>query len=273
MSYSKSLTYAGLALLCSASTFAQDVPVIELGAERGATTINVANPPQQPLSQNGQLLMLIQQLQDEVRSLRGQVEQQSYRLKQMEQEQLDRYRDLDRRVSVLLSANADAGLSPPAEPVFSDTQSATTAPNPADTSSATAAAPAVAAQSAPAEDDMRAYREAFALVRDKSYGPAISAFNAFVQQYPQSPRLANAHYWLGEVYLVQQNTEAARDAFTLVLNRFPQSSKAPDSAYKLATVYEKLGDQARSSQYLDLVLTQYPDSAAARLAKEFKRTQ
>ncbi|MDF2180701.1 tol-pal system protein YbgF [Neptuniibacter sp. CAU 1671] len=272
MRYCKSLAYAGMALLCSANTFAEDVPVIELGAERGANTINVATPPQQSLSQNGQLLMLIQQLQDEVRSLRGQVEQQSYRLKQMEQEQLDRYRDLDRRVSVLLSANADAGLPPPAEPVFSDTQSAGTSANSAAPSSADATS-VTAAQPAPTEDDMRAYREAFALVRDKSYGPAIAAFNAFVQQYPQSPRLANAHYWLGEVYLVQQNVEAARDAFTTVLNSFPQSSKAPDSAYKLATVYEKLGDPARSSQYLDLVLKQYPDSAAARLAKEFQRTQ
>ncbi|MFW1678235.1 tol-pal system protein YbgF [Pontibacter sp. JAM-7] len=265
MNCAKKLTFAGLALLCSAMACAEEVPVIELGAERDSSTVNVATPPPQPMSQSGQMLMLIQQLQDEVRSLRGQVEQQAYRLKQMEQEQLDRYRDLDRRLSVLLAANDAAEVAAPAAalPSSSAPASATSAvPEPQPTVTANAATP---------DADLRAYREAFSLVRDKAYAPAISAFQAFVQQYPQSPRLANAHYWLGEVYLVQQDVESARDAFSTVLNDFPQSSKAPDSAYKLAVVYDRLGDAPRSSQYLDLVLKQYPDSSAARLAQEFKR--
>ena len=49
-----------------------------------------------------QLLMIIQQLQDEVRSLRGELEQQAFRMKKMERQQLDRYRDLDRRISTLM---------------------------------------------------------------------------------------------------------------------------------------------------------------------------
>jgi tol-pal system protein YbgF len=253
-------TTLALVFSASVSTFAvaEDVPVIELGADsenRSSMNIQAGQAPR-----GGELAMIIQQLQDEVRTLRGQLEQQSYQLKQMERQQLDRYRDLDRRISTLSgAATQNATSSLPVAP------KATTATD----------KPATPASVEPntVSNDAEVYRNAFTLVRERKFDQAENAFADFIKQYPQSPRLPNAFYWLGEVRLAQQKTELARESFTQVVTAYSDHRKAPDAAYKLGIVYDQLGDKQKSQEYLDLVIQKYPQSSAVRLAKEFKRLQ
>ena len=266
---------AALALVLSASVYTQSVtaedvvPVIELGVgarsqQPPPTQVNVASSPT-TVSGNSELILIVQQLQDEVRSLRGQLEQQNYRLKQMEQQQLDRYRDLDRRITAAASAPAS-------------TANVAAAPNPSAATTATAPQvptqpPTAATQPVAAVSDAQAYREAFGLVRERNFPKAASAFTSFITQYPQSARLANAYYWLGEIHLAEQKPDLAREPFLQVITKFAEHRKAPDAAYKLGIVYDQLGDADKSAQYLDLVINKYPDSSAVRLAEEFKRRQ
>lgn len=256
MALLKNFTVTTLALSISAGAVAEDVPVIELGVNS-----NNAAPARiqhnETASNNSELLLIVQQLQDEVRTLRGQLEQQSYKLKQMEQQQLDRYRDLDRRINGLSSGTVagvepkpSALVTPGSEPKSPEMVQPDSTPN-----------------------DSEAYREAFGLVLQRNYPEATEAFQSFINTYPQSARLPNAHYWLGEIYLAEQKPEQAREPFVNVLTKFPKHSKAPDAAYKLGVVYDQLGDQQKSLEYLDMVINQYPDSAAVKLATEFKRAQ
>lgn len=271
-----------LALILSASVYTQSViaedvvPVIELGigsnSQQAPVQINRApNPNVAPKpSGNSELILIVQQLQDEVRSLRGQLEQQNYRLKQMEQQQLDRYRDLDRRITAAGSVNTGANTAASA-PVVTNTatSTATSAANTANAS--TAQATAQPSQPATTVSDAQAYREAFGLVRERNFPKAADAFTAFITQYPQSARLANAYYWLGEIHLAEQKPDLAREPFLQVVTQFADHRKAPDAAYKLGIVYDQLGDAKKSSEYLDLVINKYPDSSAVRLAQDFKR--
>ena len=263
---------ATLALFISASVFAEEVPVIELGT--GSVVNQNVVPVNNAASSQSEMVLILQQLQDEVRALRGQVEQQAYQIKQMERQQLDRYRDLDRRIS---AAAAPAQMPAPTAPV-SDTASASTAavsqPAASTSASAPGAAPATTPQastSAPSQTDAQAYSAAFNLMRSGDYANAATAFSAFTKDYPQSDRLANAYYWLGEIHLAEQRPEQARESFMLVMTNFPTHQKAPDAAYKLGIVYDQLGDSKKSAEYLDLVISKYPDSSAVRLAKAFKR--
>ena len=251
-------TTATLVLLASTSVLAEEVQVIELG-------VNSSNAPArvqyQSGSSNSELMMIVQQLQDEVRSLRGQLEQQNYQLKQMERQQLDRYRDLDRRITTLSTQN-------PQTPV------ASTNPTPDSQPANTVAKPdPKLVQPDAVPSDSKAYREAFGMVLQRNYPQATEAFKAFITTYPQSARLPNAHYWLGEIYLAEQKPEQAREPFMQVISQFPKHSKAPDAAYKLGIVYDQLGDRQKSREYLDMVINKYPDSAAVKLATEFKRAQ
>lgn len=261
MTSANALVASALALFISANVAAEEVPVIELGAGSSSNRYQVAAPAGS-VTGSTELMLIVQQLQDEVRSLRGQLEQQGYRLKQMEQQQLDRYRDLDRRLSSVQQGGvvAPAGSSLSASPSTS---------NPAAVSSNQTSL--VQADATPS--DAKAYKEAFGLVRERNFPKAIEAFTAFVKDYPQSTRLVNAHYWLGEIYLAEQKPELARESFVKVVTQFPDHRKAPDAAYKLGIVYDQLGDRTKSLEYLDLVINKYPDSSAVRLAKEFKRLQ
>lgn len=260
----KTVLTSTLALAISANVVAEEVPVIDLGG--GTVPSQVTNAPQQvyTASKNSELMMIVLQLQDEVRALRGQIEQQDHRIKQMERQQLDRYRDLDRRISSV----QQSGVAPSTVATTSSVSASAAQP-----SSGFQPPKPEMVQPDAAPSDAKAYREAFGLVRERNYPKAIEAFTNFIKDYPQSARLANAHYWLGEIYLAEQKPELARESFVQVITNFADHRKAPDAAYKLGIVYDQLGDKAKSVEYLDMVINKYPDSSAVRLAKEFKRLQ
>ena len=78
----------------------------------------------------------------------------------------------------------------------------------------------------PGEGD--AYRAAYALVRGQQFDQAMPAFQQFLQDYPDGKYAANAHYWLGELYLVVQppDLESSRQSFSLLLSQYPEQQGA-----------------------------------------------
>lgn len=215
-----------------------------------------------------ELLLMVEQLQEEVGYLRGQLEQQQYQLKRMKEDQRDRYRDLDRRLSLLNRSEAPVSAVPqsglpaalPDSPVASLAQ-----PSPA-----VDQAPAVAV-SQPALTDAQAYKQAFAMVRSREFDQALLAFDQFLVNYPNSSLRANVYYWSGEVYRVKSTPDFAKsaEAYQLVVNRYPDHSKAADAHYKLGIAQQGLGqlDQAKST--MAKVVELYPNQAAAKLAQDF----
>lgn len=210
----------------------------------------------------GQLLMQVQQLQQEIMRLNGKVEEQAHELRTLKDQSLERYVDLDRRVSALTTGGepADAGAAgglATAAAAGDDTPTLSTG--------------ASSAKEQPGEAD--AYRSAYALVRGQQFDQAADAFNQFLRKYPSGRYAPNAHYWLGELYLVVQpaDLEASRQAFTLLLDEYPDNAKVPDAMYKLGRVHYMKGNRDRAREYLDRVIRDYGDSdnAAARLAQEF----
>lgn len=200
----------------------------------------------------GELMYQLQLLQQEVMNLRGQVEEQGHQLRQLKQQSLERYLDLDKRLG--------AGVATPAP----DAGKAAAA-----TATAVAAKPSVT--EIPGETE--AYRAAYGLVRSQQFDDSIAAFDAFLQTYPDGRYAANAHYWLGELYLVitPQDLEASRQAFTLLLREYPDNSKVPDALYKLGKVYFLKGNSTKSREYLERVIAEFgdSDSSAVKLAKDF----
>jgi tol-pal system protein YbgF len=221
------------------------------------------------------MVLQIQQLQDEVRSLRGQVEEQAHLIDTLRQRQRDQYLDLDQRIGELAAAapmQMPADRSPSVSPQFippeedvpevrsEDRESSSV------TSIATPQTAARAVASSP-EAEQQAYDAAFQSLKDLRYADAAESFRSFMQRYPQSDYADNAQYWLGESYYVTKNYELALEAFNGLLSQFPQSLKQPDSLLKIGyTHYElKQWDQARAA--LAQVQQQYPGTTVARLAE------
>jgi TolA-binding protein len=95
------------AALLSSSLMAQPLsPVVDLNSS--------SNPSDRPKPsaeslQRAEQFYQIQVLKDEVRTLRGTVEELSYQLQQIKQLQMDDYLDLDRRLITLSQSNPNSG--------------------------------------------------------------------------------------------------------------------------------------------------------------------
>ncbi len=227
----------------------------------------------QPVAQNSansELFFMIEQLKQEVNSLRGMLEEQSYELRMLKQSGKDRYQDLDTRILDItkrLSAGSMASNSV--------TQSFENAPSvkPAKaveqkTRKLNSAEPVKQREPTVAENND--YQKAYSLIKEKKFDDAIISLFSYTENYPDSPLLPNVYYWLGEVYLATSKLEQAKTSFSLVVSAYPNSQKSPDSLYKLAVTLDRLGDTDLAKQYINDVKSKYPDSTAAKLAANYK---
>ncbi|MFN2329006.1 MAG: tol-pal system protein YbgF [Chromatocurvus sp.] len=220
-----------------------------------AETVYRPPPPNtaQGSQQNvGDLFIQVQELQQEVMRLNGMVEQQSNEIRVLKEQSLERYMDLDRRLA--------GGGSPAPASVPGAVERQESSPQ---------AQNGRLNAEQPGEGD--AYRAAYALVRSQEFDAAVTSFKQFLDRYPDGRYAPNAHYWLGELYLVVKPAapELARQSFTLLLDEYPQNAKVPDAMYKLGQVHYVKGNRDKAREYLDRVIREHGDSAAANLAREF----
>lgn len=110
------------------------------------------------------------------------------------------------------------------------------------------------------------YQAAFELLKQQRYDEASTAFQQFLQTFPDSELAGNAQYWLAESYYVTEKFAEALAAFTEVTTRYPRSRKLPDALLKIGYCnYEMQSwDAARSA--LMRAQSEFPESTAARLA-------
>lgn len=242
-----------------------------------------------------ELLNRISELQAEVQTLRGLVEQQTFKIEELEKRNRDQYVDLDARLARMESGRAGTGapmmdpdaLPPtndPGAPAAQPPVTGATAPSgqpvfeepevqaPIDAAPETLAAPpsepaGVIESTADPMTERQLYESAFDSLKEGRYAEAARRFQTFLDQYPEGEYSPNAQYWLGESYYVTQNYQIALEAFQRLLSRFPSSNKAPDALLKVGYCHYELRQWAQAESTLNQVVQQYPDTTVARLAQ------
>lgn len=227
-----------------------------------------------------ELMQTIQVYQTELQQLQGDVEQLRFELSGMTNRQKDLYLDIDRRLNDLAAAsvpnvssnNLATNTTPlnvtnPSVSVQSEpaANTANLQDNQANTVATNTAPPPVIKDAA---QQRQAYEAAFNLLRDSRYPEAITAFDTFVKENPQSVYAANAQYWLGKLYYVTKNFESALVALTSVIQDYPNSSKEPDARLNLGYTYYELQDWQNARRILESVINKYPNSSAVQLAEQ-----
>jgi tol-pal system protein YbgF len=213
---------------------------------------------------SGSMVLRVQQLETDVRRLNGQLEEALEALRLLEAQTLERYVDIDRRLAAGNGAGNSTG-SPAEAGSLGGALSETDGSQAMAQSSSTS--PAVDAEAG----EEAAYRAAYELVRLKRFDEAVAAFEGFLAEFPFGRYAPNAHYWMGELYLViaPPDPELARQNFKLLLDQYPADAKVPDALYKLGRVQFIKGNRQRSREYLEEVIREYPSHAAAQLARQF----
>lgn len=257
-----------LALLVSALTAAvtvhAEVPVEEKPLSGAVQTrpVQTAQPLQSKAIDGNpavqwDLYQQVQQLQQEIRQLRGLVEVQSNQIERLKQDARTRYVDLDQRINQLGSRIPVDAAAPAVAPVTATTPAVVTTP-------------VVEAPKTPSPDDeKKAYFSAYEVYRSGGPNKAINPMREFIKTYPQSTYIPGAYYWLGEFYLAASPADVnnARKSFRILIEQFPDAPKAPSALYKLASLADVDGKTSDAARYLQDILKRFPASPEAASAR------
>lgn len=115
-------------------------------------------------------------------------------------------------------------------------------------------------QQAPATDNeiKLAYQEAYQLIRDKKYKEAKVAMEGFIGKYPNSDMTPNAYFWLGEIQFRFQDFDNAAVSYLKGYQANPKGNRAPDNLHKLALTLHKLDKRKEGCVALNKLRKEFP---------------
>jgi tol-pal system protein YbgF len=212
------------------------------------------------------------ELEDQMRSLTGRIEELSHRLDQTTQDLQTYKQATDLRFQDMQSGAAPATPGAPAALAPAGGASASGAPANA-ASAAPAAKPAAPTVALPAGTAQVQYDFSIDLLKRGQFPQARDAFTQFLQQHPKDPLAGNAQYWLGETYYVQGQYKDAADSFLKGYTTYSKSSKAPDSLLKLGMTLSALGQKDAACATFGQLKEQFPQASPAVVARNKQERQ
>lgn len=257
-----------------------------------ATLLVVAPVGAAPLSDEAaiQLLQRVNELEQELRTLRGDNETLQNELEIIRKSQEDTFQRVDERIEKLQNKNSDitdkttpapdkvldnadvAALK--AKETLTDTANKATKTDPDgfysygtdksdDKNPPTDKAVTASKAPLPESDERSVYDNAFkTLLQDPK--EAVPEFRAFLKDYPKSPLAPSAQYWVGEALYAEKDFKGAIEEFLVVLKEHKGSDKAPDAALKLGYSFYELKDWEKARKTLQDVISFFPDNAETR---------
>ncbi|MFC1397689.1 YbgF trimerization domain-containing protein [Acinetobacter lactucae] len=276
-----------IALMSTTSLYA-NIPIESRGLSQsgGSSTTTSSNNASVPSNLNWELMQKNQQLENDIRALRGQLEEQSNDIEQLKKDLANRYTDLDQRLELLNqkvdpesvtpdnTANSDATATGSSEVPPTDNKAASTI---ASTSQVTsqpqtqvtqpASPSATHNQSNPVELEKAAYTVALDAYKQGGAKKAIAPMQNFIKNHPNSVYTGNAYFWLAEFNLATDpvNYNEAKKNYNVVATQYPNSSKAPRALYQLYSIAKDVDKNTVSAdQYKAKILSQYPKSEEAK---------
>ena len=207
-----------------------------------------------------ELVLQIQQLQQEVQQLRGELEIQNNAVDALKKRQRDLYLDLDGRISNL--QQPASGLPPAAVPAPVPT------PVPASVPADSPVAPVAMEKPVAADPALEesSYQSAFELLKQARYAEAVKSFKQFLASYPNGSYADNAQYWLGETSYVTRDFDQALADFDKVIQNHPASPKVRGAMLKRGYIYYEQQKWDLARQQLQQLVDGHPNSSEARLA-------
>ena len=111
------------------------------------------------------------------------------------------------------------------------------------------------------------FQSAFDNIRDKKWTEAKNSLEKFIENYPENQLSGSAHYWLGELYVLEKKYRDAALVFAEGFQKFPSSLKAPDMLYKLSQTLYKVDKKNESCRTLEKFILDFPKNKFIKNAK------
>ena len=118
----------------------------------------------------------------------------------------------------------------------------------------------------------KAYKDAFAALKNAQYDHAITLYQRFMESYPDSKHTASSHLWLAEACFLSKNYEGALEEYAHLMIYFPNSLEAEQAALKSALSFYEMGNWPRAEKAFKHAQTSYPRTVTADKAKNHLKT-
>ncbi|MDX2074463.1 MAG: tol-pal system protein YbgF [Alphaproteobacteria bacterium] len=233
---------------------------------------------------DAQVNLRISALEEEIKSLRGQLEEKDFEYRRLSEEMEKFKRDSEFRLTEIENAARAATPAPapaaaPAEPeqpaAIERTLKKKTELSEKEISVKDAADVPAEVPPTPAGDTPRDhYNYAFRLLNQNQYDEAAKSFADFVKKFPKDPLVGNAYYWQGETYYIRKDYAKSAEHFRQGFEALPQGPKAADNLLKLGMSLSALKKQKEACIVLAQVMDKFKTSSAnvaAKAAAEHKR--
>ena len=182
-------------------------------------------------------------LEQEIATLRNLIEENTFLIERYQELQQQRYLDLDKRLHSILSGELEelneGSLN------LNDLNST---------------------------EEIDLYKEALELFEVSRYAEALEVFRDLIISFPEGTYSADAYFWSGELYLVQEQLEDAREHYLVVTEKFKDHDRVADCLYKLGVIEKLLLNDEAANSYFSRLIFEYPDTGAAELAKKSMET-
>ncbi len=113
------------------------------------------------------------------------------------------------------------------------------------------------------DDPEELYRNSYQFVLSGDYKAAEAGFRAHIKRYPDDPRAADAHFWLGEALLGQDEYRKAAQVFLDANRTYPKSKKAPDMLLKLGISLSAMNQRDIACGTYHEIGERYPHASSA----------
>ena len=188
----------------------------------------------------------MEQLQQEVQQLRGDIEQQNYLLEEIKAHQRDLYSDIDRRLLALERGGARNG-----------------------TGTSGANSDTVEPAQVPSQEEQGVYQQGIELLQEFKYAQAAESFASYLKAYPQGRYAPIARYWLADSYYSDRKYKPAISHYQQLLKDYPDNNKAVQARLKIGYSQAELKQWKAARKSMEAVIKLHPRSTEASLAQRY----
>ena len=117
-------------------------------------------------------------------------------------------------------------------------------------------------------DEKRSFDDALAIMRTGEFDKAITAFAAFLRRHPGSGYAEAARFWSANALYGKRDYKEAVTAFRAFVTAAPRHPRAPEALLALANSQAEMKDRPGARKTIDELIKSYPQSEAAQAGKE-----
>ena len=212
------------------------------------------------------IMVRVESMQNELQRLLGEIELQNHSLDEIKKRQRDLYVDIDRRLLQIERRSGTSITSTPQpqsriqRPMAEKGKAVPESPR-------LIPAPATPKVIKKKEGEQVAYQKAFDLLRALRYEKATQAFRQFLNDYPDGRYAHIAQYWLAETSYHTRKYDIAVDDYQKLIDQYPKSPKRADALLKIGYSQFELKSFSKAKAVLENLIQSYPGTTEAGQAE------